>query len=363
MFSGANDGAGNSYHKAGAISGSFQNGETVTVGGNPVGTYSSSGSNTTNSGDASLVSHAMDCHFYKFRMEFIDRQGFFAYTCRNLAVHNGAIFRASEGAHANTLNLYEQCRDVLIWGVNGQDSSGYATWQEGDGFVIAFCAFSASGSSTGGNRAIAQQMNIVAELPGEVLGWSQSAVLNCRLIPLPSRADEDGFGNSLDVSTRFYPDIPWLVRNNIFHGHDGEDFTPAMDWDYNLNTKIGGAGSGDVGPNDASSSYALNYTDAENGDFTYKADAPVRAFTGEDWSALIPGFKARWPQVPDVVFETDMSGDVIDWAKPPAGPTVDLDADYRAGRVETPTAPPVQVPGPPKLPGRLLRLSVTVVAP
>ena len=363
-FSGTYISGGRLFHAPGGISGTFQNGENLLVGGSVIGTYSSALSNTTNAGNASLVTPAKGGHIHDFDMEFIGRQGFFAYTCEDLAVHHGRIARASEEAHVNTLNLYDQCRNVLIWGVNGQDSGGYVTWQEGDGFVFAFCAFSANSSSSGGHRAIAQQQNILAQLPGEVDGWITSAVLNCRCIPFPDRVSDTRYGNSLVVSSQWYPDHLFTVYNNIFQGHSGETFAAIADWDFNINTQVGGPGEGNVGPNDVTSDYSFNYTDAANGDFTYRPSAPVRSFVGKNWSTLIPGFKARWPQVPGAVFETDMLGDVIDWARPTVGPTVDLDADYGvAGTVVAPPSPPPTVPAPPTLSGRRLRLSVTVAAP
>ena len=345
------------------LSGTFQDGETITVGGEAIGQYSLSGSDLNNNADPSIVGYDSGGSVHDFDISYTSSSPIRVFTWQNLAIYRGVMRECGRASHANTINFYDQCYNILVWGVNAETADGYATWQESEGIVFAFCAFSASTASSGGHRAIAQQQNNIAKYPGVVFGHLPSAVLNCRTTPFPGRVDDTRYGNGLDATSNLAPFNRWTVYNNLHQGHNGEGFDALDDWDYNMNTQVGGPGAGDIGPNDVTSEYSLNYTDAENGDFTYKADAPVRAFTGKDWSALIPGFKARWPQVPDEVFRTDMLGDAIDWAGAPAGPTVDLDVDYRVARANGPTIPPVGVPGPPKLTGRLLRLSVTIAAP
>ena len=344
------------------LSRTFQNGENIVIGGNVVGQYNSGLSNLTRNADISRISYDDGGSVHDFDISYTSASPIRVFTWKNLAFYRGVMRECGRASHANTINFYESCHNILCWGLNAETADGYATWQEGDSFVFAFCAFSASTASSGGHRAIAQQQGSAVKYPGAYFGHKKSAVLNCRTTPYPGRVGDTRYGNGLVATSSLVLADLWTIYNNIHQGHNGDSFAAVEDWDYNVNTETGGPGTGAVGPSGVVSSWELNYTDAENGDFTYKADAPVRTFVGKDWSALIPGFKARWPQVPDEVFRTDMLGDAIDWARPPAGPTVDLDSDYRVVRVEEPTVPPVEVPEPLRLPGRLLRLSVTIAA-
>ena len=298
-----------------------------------------------NRADPAAVSYCVGGSIHDFDISFTSNSPMRFYTWHDLAIWRGRLSECSRQAHGNTANFYEQCRNILFWGVDAQGADGYLTWQEGDGFVIAFSAFSASTSDSGGHRAIAQQQNIHAKYPGEVFGYLPSAVLNCRATPFPGRVADTRYGNGMTVTSANVPANLWTVHNNIYQGHSGEGFAAVSAWDHNINTEPGGPGTGTVGPNDIMSSWALNYTDAEGGDFTYRPSAPVRSFAGKDWSPLVPGFRSRWPQVPGPVFGTDMLGEAIDWSSPPVGPTVDLDAEYGAPRViGTPASPPPALP-------------------
>ena len=169
------------------------------------------------------------------------------------------------------------------------------------------------------------------------------------------------YGNSFNVSSSNAPLNRFTVWNNIHHGSAAESGAALDDWDHNINTKGSGTGTGKRGPNDVVVDAMSFYNDPVAGDFGYPAGSAVRTFAAKDWSGLIPGFRARWPQVPAEVFARDMAGAAIDWSDPPVGPTVDPDADYRARPVKDgPVVPPP--PPPPVRPAvrsRVLRLSVT----
>ena len=364
-----------SYHSTGRLrflpgdlTGAFTNGENVRIDGVTVGTASLGTSGLTRLADPSLVNYDSGGSVHDFDISYISASPIRVFTWRDLAIYQGTLRECGRQSHANAINFYEQCHNILVWGVNTETADGYATWQESDAIVLAFCAFSASTSDSGGHRAIAQQQGSHSRYPGEVFGHKKSAVLNCRTSPFPGRVASTKYGNGMDITSSAAPLNRWTVYNNVHQGHNGDDFVAIDDWDYNFNTEPGGPGTGAVGPNDVVSSWALNYTDAESGDLSYKSTAPIRTFVGKDWSSLIPGFKTRWPQVPAEIFTRDMTGTPIDWSRPPGGPTVDLDADYRAAPVAggptVPPAPPVpQTPVRPAVRSRVLRLSVTATAP
>ena len=284
------------------------------------------------------------------------------FTVKDMAIHNGVISQAAKATHGNTWNPYQGCHNVLIWGVNGEGTDGYGTHQESDSLVVAFCALSASTTPNGGNRAYSGQQNRYSEHPGNVHGWLGSYFLNNRGIPVPSRVTSSTLGNGLSVSSSYAPLDLWTVWNNIHHGSSAEDGAALADWDHNINT-MNGTGGGTRGPNDIAVDPLAFYADPVKDDFSYPAGSEVRTFAAKDWSGLIAGFEARWPQVDPAVFTRDMVGAAIDWSDPPAGPTVDPDADYRAapgtgGPIVPPPPPLPEEPVRPVVRSRVLRLSV-----
>lgn len=335
------------YLTAEASNKPFVVGETVTASG-----YSGTVANTSqmdNQGDASLVVHMMRPHVHDFEIEFTASATIRGFTCRDAAVHHGWIHDASEESHGNTIYWYQGSHNCLIWGVNGQASGGYLTWQEADSLVVAFTAVSASTAPFGGARAIEQQQNRFSELPGVVYGWKGSYVLNCRGIPEPSRVTDARYGNGFNISSGFAPLNLFTVWNNIHHGSSSESGAALADWDYNINTKGSGTGSALRGPNDVSADWSGLYADAENDDFSYQPGAIIESFTARDWSSLIAGFKSRWPMVNAHAtllgradpFSEDMVRDTIDWSNPPVGPTRNINADYRTNTSDAPPPPSV----------------------
>ena len=340
----------------------FVTGETLLVGGSGIGAVSNLG-DIGNLGRADLVDQDLGLHVHDFEMNFVSSAAIRLFTQRDAAIHHGIIREAGKQSHGNTWNPYQGCHNILFWGVNGQDSDGYATHQESDSLVIAFCALSGSTTPNGGNRAYSAQQNRYSEHPGNAHGWLGSYYLNNRGTPVPSRVTSTTLGNGLNLSSAYAPLDLWTVWNNIHHGSSNEDGAALADWDFNINTKPSGTGSGTRGSNDVVVGAEALYTDPVNGDFGYRADSAVRTFAAKDWSGLIPGFRTRWPQVPAEAFARDMAGAAIEWSSPPVGPTVDPDADYRArpasgGSVVPPPPPPPDGPARPVVRARVLRLSV-----
>lgn len=331
-------------YEPGNLTGTFQEGETLNVGGSPVANYLGARSDFTNPGDASAVGHAVNAHVHDFELNYIEASPIIAYTQRNCAVHHGWIHNCGRRTHSNTVDFYQGCHNFLWWGINAEESDGYWTWQEGDSHVMAFCSASASTAPNGGARAIEEQQNRFSELPGTAFGWLGSYILNNRGIANPDKITDARYGNGLNVSSSYAPLNLYTVYNNIHHGSSSESGAALADWNHNLNTKGSGSGSELRGPNDVSADWSTVYNDAQNDDFTYQEGALVFSFAALDWSSLITGFKARWPLVnthatllgiPDP-FTLDMVKDTINWDTPPIGPTVNLLADYRTNTSSTP---------------------------
>ena len=296
----------------------------------------------------------------RLRHRHTSNSPFRCYTQKDIAIYRGRLGPASKQSHGNTLNFYQQCHNCLVWGVMAEDADGYLTWQEANDIVLAFIAVSASTADSGGARAIYGQQSRQAQLPGAIHGYKGSYVLNTRGVPMPARALDSGNGNGLSASSSEAPLDLWTIWNNIHHGSSSEGGAALAAWDHNINTKGAGSGSGTRGPNDVVVPVDELYTDPAGGDFSYPPGSAVRTFAAKDWSDLIPGFRARWPQVPDEVFTRDMTGAAIDWSRPPVGPTVDPDAAYRSADGPV-VPPPPAVPEPPVWPvvrSRVLRLSV-----
>ena len=352
--------SGRYYYEPESRSGDFLDGEALAVNGQAAGTCGKDG-NYNDQGDAAAVNQSLRGRIHDFEIDYVSSASIRAFTIKDWAIHHGLVHHAAEQSHGNTINFYQGCHNCLVWGLNGQGSEGYYTWQESDGIVLAFCAASANGGASGGARAIFEQQNRYSELPGVAYGWKPSAVINCRTIPTPERASETRYGNSLNVSNESWPENKFYVNNNIYHGHDGEKFVGIIDWDYNINTALG-KGTGTVGANDVVQGWDVTYVDAGTSDFRYLPTAGIRSKAGKNLSSMITDFKARWPHVPADVFTRDMVGDTIDWSNPPIGPTVNLDVDYRTARgVEAPSPPPPPaIPASPRLLGRRMRLSVKV---
>ena len=345
----------------GEISGTFQNGENLRVDGVTIGTHNSGEDDLTSPGDASLVSQSMRARLHDFEIRYVSSASIRCYTQKDAAIHHGLIHDAAKQSHGNTINFYQGCHNCLVWGLNGQGSDGYYTWQESDSLVLAFCAGSASTAPSGGAKVIEEQQNRFSQLPGAAYGWLGSYVLNTRGIPNPDKVTDSRYGNGLNASSALAPLNGFTVLNNIHHGSSTESGAALDDWDHNINTKGSGTGTGTRGANDIVVDAMTFYNDPVANDFGYPANSAVRTFAAQDWSNLISGFQARWPQVPADVFTRDMAGETIDWSSPPVGPTVDPDADYRAaptsgGSVVSP--PPVR----PVVRARVLRLLVTGAA-
>lgn len=319
----------------------FQVGETVTASGYS-GTVADI-SQMDNEGDASLVDHMLRSHVHDFEIEFVSRAPVRLFTCRDPAIYRGYIHDAALESHGNTMNWYQGCHNYLAWGINGEGCGGYYTWQESDSGVIAFCAASASTAPSGGAKAIEEQQNRFSEHPGNEYGWLGSYVLNTRGVPMPERVTDSRYGNGLNCSSGNAPLNGFTVWNNIHHGSSAESGAALDDWDYNINTKGSGTGSALRGPNDVSADWSGMYTDAEGGDFSYKPGSIARTFTGKDWSSLIAGFKARWPFVPESVFDFDLAGDSINWTNLRAGPAGNMnwDVSTNGGAVVLPPDPVV----------------------
>ena len=341
------------------LTGTFQTGETLRVGTTAFATCDLSKGDTSKRGDASLVQQMLRANIHDFKMDLIASAGIRGYTVKDLAVYHGTIKRAGYSSHANVVYWYQGSHNNLVWGINAEEAGGYYTSQEFDSCVFAFCAGSASTAPSGGARYMYMQNNRFSELPGEVYGYLGSFCLNTRGIPMPERVEDPRYGNGISVSAQYQPKDKWTVLGNITHGDADSGGAPLIRWDYNINTKGSGTGTGTRGPDDIVADWSTMYVDAVADDFRYKADAAVRTFTVENWSSLIAGFAARWPQVDPARFQEDMARQPIAWNNLRAGPVGDMDYNYRTDEAGNPTLPPTPSPIP-ELEGTTLRPTLTV---
>ncbi len=236
----------------------------------------------------------------------------------------GIFWECAKQSHGNTMNAYQSSHNHLWWGIDGEDSDGYYTWQEADSIMMMFCSASASLAPSGGARGITHQ-NFTHRNVGSVFGYKPAGVINCSTTPNPA---ELSFSNSLMVGDRNTPNDRAYVYNNVHHGTGSPtavgyaaDAATLLDIDHNVATNGVARGA-----NDVLVSLDATYENAAAGDFRIKAGSIVRTKPGEDLTAIIAALKIRFPQVPDADWSKDMVGDTFDAAAPGVGPTVNKDA-------------------------------------
>jgi hypothetical protein len=235
------------------------------------------------------------------------------YTVRN---HIHAWFRATDcglGAHANKMNWYEQCFNVLAWGGKFINCDGYVTWQETTNIFLAFIyapTQTQPTATTGSGRALQDQNNATND-PGDYLdGEITNLIFNCHFPPYKDALDRN---NAFTAGSSLDPSRLYAYYNNVFHG-DASDPTYVAARDYNVDT-IGSAN----GAHSVASSVAAMYVNAATGDLTVKSDAPIRSMTGRDMSSdistyLVPLFGSRFDE-----WTKDINGNEFDWSSAPVG--------------------------------------------
>lgn len=238
----------------------------------------------------------------------------------------GSFWECSKRTHANKMNAYIQCTNLLWWGIDAEDADGYFSEQDSDSIVMAFCSSSATGGpseeSSSARGIYSQQKSSTLFYPGDAFGYKGGGLINCRV--LPNRFADRAYSNSVKKGDDAVPKDRHTVRNNIYHGH-GSAFTAAQaavydDWDNNILT------AGIVnGPADELIADTVLYSGTGN-TFTYPAESRARTKAAKDCTAYITSLQARFPKFTD--WDKDMVGDTFTWANVGCGPTKNKDALY-----------------------------------
>lgn len=234
-------------------------------------------------------------------------------------------------AHANKINFYEQCHNMLVYGCNLAGADGYATYQEASD--ICFVANNLSGHyAPGEGRTLVDQNTFLAGSPPSTPGKyppsmfsvahrptvNGSIAINNRLTPYDlNLANTNSFqlGNAA-------ADVSWTVHNNITHGVTGTVTSRLTAWDRNIQTS-GTAIGGGFGVNDIITTAALLYNDPETGDFGYRAGSAVRTGAAQNVSSIITALQARFPQFTE--WNLGAGQRPINWATPFFGPIQNYD--------------------------------------
>lgn len=265
------------------------------------------------------------CYIHHFTVAFTSSGPFRQYTFANSVVAFGIYWECARQSHGNTQNAYQSSHNLLWWGIDGEDSDGFFTYQESDSIVMAFCSASASRAPSGGARGIYEQTGAHREV-GSILGFKGSYLFNCRATPngLDGRLSS---ANSVKWGDSGVPNDQASVWNNVMHGdaNDAADMTVINEWDHNVYT-IGAA----RGPNDVLTDTTATYLNAALNDFRYTPSSIVRTKPGKNLTAVITALQARFPQFTD--WNKDMVGDTFNAAVSGVGPTVNKDAAYGQDR-------------------------------
>lgn len=208
--------------------------------------------------------------------------------------------------HSNKGNAYEQCQNVLLYGVICDDVYGYLTWQEADGIYIGFCEIPASdrSASSGEGRAIVDQSNSTTEPDpsGTITIW------NTWTKPNPKNLADGG---------------AWQLGSN--------QNTMTTSW-YNCNYSGGGRAAGvdaarfgdqknnliaiDSTNTDVTDLFTTDlddiYVDAANGNFNFK-NGGLAGMAGYDMTSILATIAAIFPNA-DLTKDAD--GKTIDWGSP-----------------------------------------------
>ncbi len=235
-------------------------------------------------------------------------------------------------AHANKINFYEQCHNMLVYGCNFAGADGYATWQEASD--ICFVANNLSMHyNPGEGRTLNDQNNTLPGSPSPATPGKYppsmfsaahrptvngSIILNNRLTPYDlSLSEQDSL-----ILGNVDADVSFTVHNNITHGVTGTVLSRITAWDRNIQTN-GAAIGGGFGVNDIITTASGMYTDVETGDFSYKPGAAIRTATPQNVSSIITALQSRFPLFTE--WDKGVGQQPINWANPFFGPVQNYD--------------------------------------
>lgn len=243
-----------------------------------------------------------------------EQSGLRAFTLLNAVVAFNKFQGCGGAAHANKMNFYEQCQDILVWGNNFEASGGYVTWQECDNIFGAFNYIPDSGEDNPRNIVDQNHDAVDDGTPGLYRGGQVNCLwFNNTCLPHPTivYSYNVAFGQAADTNV-FYE-----YYNNIFT-NDNVVLAQIAARDYNIYT-TGTA----VGAHSITSSNAAVYNNPTAGDFTFKAGGPAYTAVGKNMQALIdaslePRFGASSARpIPFTDWNRDMNGQLVDWTDAP----------------------------------------------
>lgn len=254
------------------------------------------------------------------------------FTCRDSVWAFHIFWACSRAAHGNTMNGYFSCNNLLWWGIDGEDASGYFTWQASDSLVMGFLSAGGGTSANAGARAIVEQQGPDLTGPGRTYGYKGSALFNSRTVP-DAASVRPTLTNSIDLATTDVPNDRWRNMNNIYHGVASATAGELALFDDNDNNIIT-IGTQTFGPADQLTTLTDMYVAPQLNKYLYKTTALARTKQAKDLTTYIETLKLRFPQFKD--WDKDMLGDTFTWTPGPlhigCGPARNKDAVFGEAR-------------------------------
>lgn len=225
--------------------------------------------------------------------------------------------KAGRGAHANKVNAYEQCHNILWWGMEfGPEVKGYLTWQEASAVNVAFSLLPIYWPQSNDHRVMVDQSNATPPPVADTQGY----IFNNTVVPQVGNTYE-GPAIALRNSNN---DTSMTVVNNITESITSPaQALPAYDlFVGNVMTRLTYDGApqtvADFPDGNAVRTDLQNvYADAENGDFSAIPDSPILTLAGHDMRQVIAELEPIYPQFTG--FDRDYKNQPINWDILPIG--------------------------------------------
>ena len=292
---------------------------------NGVGIFISGGGKTTVDGVITERNPGVFNLIEKCHLVQIGRTPYIAYQQFNLVFAHILTERAAIGAHANKANAYEQCDNVLWWGVEfGRQVQGYLTWQEASNIAVAFSMLPVYMPQLNNQRVLVDQANTT---PPPILN-SQGYLFNNTVLPQVENLYQ---GPNISLSNSLN-DMTMTIVNNIAQSITAPPHTP-LPYDLfsgNIITKLTTGVNNQTladfpAGNVVETDLAAVYVDAISGDFTPVASSPILTLPGLDMRSLVTQLQTTYPQFS--AFDRDYKNQLIDWDILPIGADANLSFD------------------------------------
>jgi hypothetical protein len=284
---------------------------------NGVGVFLSGGG-TTKENDVIVERHPGTHNIIsKSYFSQITRTPYVVYQQLNMVFAHLLAERASLGAHANKTNAYEQCDNVLWWGVEfGSKVQGYLTWQEASQVSVAFSLLPVYASNFNNQRVIADQANFTAPPTPNSNGY----IFNNTILPQIGNTYQ---GPSVALSNGLN-DMSMTITNNIAQSITAPPHVqvPYDLFQGNIVTRlVTGVNDQTIADFPAGNIVETNmanvYVDYESGDFIPTANSPILTLAGYDMRTVVAALQNTYPHFTD--FDRDYKNQLIDWDMLPIG--------------------------------------------